>query len=124
MEWMVRVGEKEYQAKSLDELKRWFETKFISPADYVYHPVLERWMYARELEELQPLMPQQQLAPSWHPGVAGVLSLVIPGAGQIYRGQTLNGLLWLLFVVLGYYCFFVPGLILHLFCVVLAASGK
>jgi TM2 domain-containing membrane protein YozV len=39
------------------------------------------------------------------------LSLVIPGAGQIYKGQIINGLVWLLFVVGGYIFFIIPGLV-------------
>lgn len=29
--------------------------------------------------------------------VAGILSLILPGAGQIYNGRILAGLIWLLF---------------------------
>ena len=32
---------------------------------------------------------------SRHPGVAGVLSLIIPGIGQIYNGDFLRGAFWL-----------------------------
>lgn len=60
--------------------------------------------------------------PRWNPGVAAVLSLFLPGAGQIYKGQIGNGLVWLIFVALGY-LFIVPGLILHILCIVGAASG-
>ena len=59
----------------------------------------------------------------WNPGVAAVLSLVIPGAGQMYKGQVGNGLVWLICVIFGYMFFILPGLILHLFCIVGAASG-
>lgn len=59
----------------------------------------------------------------WSKGVAAVLSLIIPGAGQMYKGQVANGLVWLVCVVVGYVMFVVPGLILHLLCVVGAASG-
>jgi TM2 domain-containing membrane protein YozV len=59
----------------------------------------------------------------WSPGVAAVLSLVIPGAGQMYRGKVGIGLLWLLFVLGGYALFVIPGVILHLICIVSAASG-
>jgi hypothetical protein len=55
------------------------------------------------------------------PGCAAVLSLVIPGAGQMYRGDIGSGLMWLFFVVFGYLCFFIPGFILHLICIVRAA---
>ena len=58
-----------------------------------------------------------------NPGVAAVLSLVIPGAGQMYQGRIGAGLLWLIFVVLGYAMFIVPGLILHLICIFKAARS-
>ena len=60
----------------------------------------------------------------WSPGVAAVLSLVIPGAGQMYKGQVLNGLVWLIVVVVGYVAMIVPGLILHICCIIGAASGQ
>jgi len=59
----------------------------------------------------------------WSPGVAAVLSLVIPGAGQMYKGSVGRGLLWLVVVVVGYTLFVVPGIILHLICILTAASG-
>jgi len=34
--------------------------------------------------------------PRKNPGVAGVLSFVIPGLGQIYNGAFLRGLFWLI----------------------------
>lgn len=61
---------------------------------------------------------------SWSPGVAAVLSLVIPGAGQIYKGRVGQGLAWLVFVFLGYCFLIVPGIILHLICIFSAASGS
>ena len=30
------------------------------------------------------------------PGLAAVLSLIIPGAGQLYNGRVLAGILWLI----------------------------
>ena len=59
----------------------------------------------------------------WSPGVAAVLSLVIPGAGQMYKGQIFNGLAWLFFVIIGYAFFIVPGIVLHLCCIVGASMG-
>lgn len=60
----------------------------------------------------------------WSPGVAALLSLVIPGAGQMYKGQIFNGLFWLAVVVIGYFAMVVPGIVLHLMCIVGAASGS
>jgi TM2 domain-containing membrane protein YozV len=50
-------------------------------------------------------------------GVAAVLSLVIPGAGQMYCGRVGEGLCWLVVVVVGYAVFIVPGLLLHIVCI-------
>lgn len=61
--------------------------------------------------------------PKWNGGIAALLSFLIPGAGQMYKGQVANGLVWFVFVVIGYFALIVPGLILHLFCIIGAASG-
>jgi TM2 domain-containing membrane protein YozV len=66
-------------------------------------------------------IPPQRL---WSPGVAALLSLIIPGAGQIYKGQIGKGLLYLIVVVAGYALFVVPGLILHLLVILDAARGN
>ena len=54
--------------------------------------------------------------------VAAVLSLVIPGAGQIYKGKTVTGIAWLVFTVLGYLTLVLPGMLLHFGCVFHAAA--
>jgi hypothetical protein len=59
----------------------------------------------------------------WSPGVAALLSFFIPGAGHIYKGDAVIGILWLIFTVLGYFLFVIPGVILHLICIISAASG-
>jgi TM2 domain-containing membrane protein YozV len=59
----------------------------------------------------------------WSPGVAAVLSFFFPGVGQIYKGQILKGILWLIIVPVGYVMLIIPGLILHLICIISAASG-
>lgn len=55
-------------------------------------------------------------------GVAAVLSFLLPGLGQVYRGSVLAGLLWLVVVLLGYAMLIVPGLVLHILCVVRAGQ--
>lgn len=56
------------------------------------------------------------------PGVAAVLSLVIPGAGQMYCGRIVQGIAWLFFTIVGYAAFILPGLVLHLVAIITAAS--
>jgi hypothetical protein len=67
---------------------------------------------------------QQTPIRAWSPGVAAVLSLIIPGAGQMYKGNVLLGFFWLVVVAFGYVLFIVPGLFLHFLCVVTAPLGN
>jgi len=60
----------------------------------------------------------------WSPGLAAVLSFFVPGLGQLYKGQILNGIVWFFVVGLGYMALILPGLLLHFFCVIGAASGN
>ena len=59
---------------------------------------------------------------TFNPGIAAVLSFLIPGLGQMYKGRVLRGLLWFVMTVIGYAFFIVPGLCLHLLCVLGAAT--
>jgi hypothetical protein len=74
----------------------------------------------------QPIAPTAPTAPArqWSPGIAALLSFVIPGAGQMYKGKVGAGLLWFVAVVIGYILLIVPGIILHLVCIFNAASGS
>jgi len=60
----------------------------------------------------------------WSPGLAAVLSFFVPGLGQLYKGQILNGIVWFFFVCMGYVALILPGLVLHFFCVLGAMSGN
>lgn len=60
----------------------------------------------------------------WSPGIAALLSFVFPGGGQMYKGQVGAGLLWFIFVVIGYCLFLIPGMALHLVCIFNAAKGE
>jgi len=59
-----------------------------------------------------------------NPGVAAVLSLIFPGAGQIYRGLILEGLFWFMLCVVGYAIFFLLGILFHILCIVKAYNPK
>ena len=60
----------------------------------------------------------------WSPGFAAVLSFFVPGLGQLYKGQFLNGLVWFFAVMFGYAALILPGLILHFLCVLGALGGN
>jgi len=61
--------------------------------------------------------------PLWSPGVAGLLSLLIPGLGQMYKTKFLIGFIWLIIAALGYVCLVIPGIVIHILCICDAASG-
>lgn len=56
------------------------------------------------------------------PGLAALLSLFVPGAGQLYAGRPVAAILWFLVVTAGY-ALILPGLIMHLFCIAGAAGS-
>lgn len=56
------------------------------------------------------------------PSLAAVLSVMVPGAGQAYTGRWAAGILWFLLVTAGY-VLFLPGVLLHVFCVGSAAGS-
>lgn len=57
------------------------------------------------------------------PGIAAVLSVVIPGLGQVYNGRLLAGLLWFLATSFGYWAVLIPGFLLHVLSVYFAYRG-
>lgn len=59
----------------------------------------------------------------WSRVVAGVLSLVFPGLGHLYKRQPFSGLLWAILVIIGYVAFVVPGAILHVICILGSMTG-
>jgi hypothetical protein len=54
---------------------------------------------------------------------AAVLSLIVPGAGQLYAGRPISGVAWFVLVTMGYLMLIVPGVVLHVLCIASAASA-
>ncbi|MCI0607294.1 hypothetical protein L0156_30310 [bacterium] len=53
MRWTVQIEDEQYEAQDLDVLTQWIFEGRVHQNHYVYHPLLQRWMYVRELEELK-----------------------------------------------------------------------
>ena len=70
-----------------------------------------------------PMPMQNTMQRTWNPGVAAVLSFFIPGLGQIYKTQVGAGILWLIGTAVGYLMLIMPGIVVHLICVVNAATS-
>ena len=54
---------------------------------------------------------------------AAVLSMIVPGAGQLYAGRPLSGIAWFALVTMGYLLLIVPGILLHILCIGAAAGA-
>jgi TM2 domain-containing membrane protein YozV len=54
-------------------------------------------------------------APS--PGIAAVLSVLLPGLGQVYSGRLLAGGLWFLVTGFAYWAVLLPGFLAHALCI-------
>ena len=57
------------------------------------------------------------------PGIAAVLSVLIPGLGQVYNGNLIGGAVWFLAASFGYWAILVPGFLLHALSVWFAYRG-
>lgn len=57
------------------------------------------------------------------PGIAAVLSVLIPGLGQVYNGRLFGGACWFLAASFAYWAILVPGFIVHALSVWSAYSG-
>ncbi len=62
-------------------------------------------------------------AHSPHPGWAAVLSVLVPGLGQVYNGRILAGAAWFLATAFGYWAVLVPGILIHAAAVYCAYAG-
>lgn len=56
--------------------------------------------------------------------IAAIWSMMLPGLGQLMKGQVMPGIFWAFFVGFGYFAFFWPGLIIHALCILDAAFSK
>ena len=69
-----------------------------------------------------PIAPQNER--KWSRGLAAILSLLIPGVGQIYKRHVGSGILWLIFVPLMFAITWVAGLLVYIACIYDAAVSE
>lgn len=56
-QWIVRRGDRQHRAESLEQLQTWAREGRFHRDDYIYNPILERWLFAHETPEVAPLLP-------------------------------------------------------------------
>lgn len=52
------------------------------------------------------------------PALAAFISFLLPGTGQMYGRKIGQGIIWLIVTILGYCIWVVPGVVLHICCIV------
>lgn len=52
-EYKVLKDRKEFKAPNIEVLKRWVSEGRIKPNDKVYHPTSKKWVYVKDMEELE-----------------------------------------------------------------------
>lgn len=57
-------------------------------------------------------------------GAAAVLSFLLPGLGQLYKGQLIGAFFGFIITMIAYFPLVIPGLILHALMVINAATEK
>lgn len=53
-EWKLKRGEEEWAVGTAATLKEWAGKGLIAQDDYVFNPILEKWVYARDVAEISP----------------------------------------------------------------------
>ena len=58
----VKSHGKELTTSSIEELENWIHEGLISLTDYVYNPILKKWMYVRDLAEIESIVKERKSA--------------------------------------------------------------
>ncbi len=56
------------------------------------------------------------------PMLAGILSFLLPGLGQVYCSRVSRGILFFIVACGGYFVFILPGVIVHIISIIDAVS--
>ena len=67
--------------------------------------------------QYEPFIDEVQIRRAPNPGLAAVLSVVIPGLGQLYAGRLLAGAIWFLATGFAYSAVLLPGFLVHAICI-------
>jgi hypothetical protein len=59
MTWKVKRGQDEYPCPDTPTLKQWASQGLIAVDDYIFNPVLNQWLYARDVAEIQGVFGKQ-----------------------------------------------------------------
>jgi hypothetical protein len=97
-QWTVKRDDAEFVAKDLIELQQWMRSGQVVSSDMIYHPQLERWMYAHDVEELRTVAASKSRGTLWSLGILGVLLLLL-GIGGEACGGSLTALIGIVLII-------------------------
>lgn len=129
-EWLYTRSGQQHGPVSFMVLKGMAESGHLAHTDMVWKKGTPEWVTASSVGIFHgiivpPKLPktagETQKVQGRNGGVAAVLSFLIPGLGQMYKGEIFYGFFWMILVTIGYVCLIVPGVILHIMCVVFAS---
>jgi TM2 domain-containing membrane protein YozV len=85
------------------------------------------WQQIADQIDDQPYRPTPAAAPepakSWN-GIAAVLSFLIPGLGQLYKGHVVSGLVLFVVTLLCYGLFLLLGIVPHIIAIIDAGTRE
>lgn len=70
-DWKIRRGDSEWPAESIAILQEWAKSGRLNGSDYIFNPILEKWMYAADVLELRSSLPQAPNTRDLSPSVSG-----------------------------------------------------
>ena len=62
----VKHNGQEFVTSSIEQLESWINEGQVSLTDYVYNPILKKWMYLRELAEIESIVHQSESSQQTH----------------------------------------------------------
>jgi TM2 domain-containing membrane protein YozV len=102
------------------------DTKFCPYCEETIRKDALRCRYCKEIldNDIRALRVEDQRVRKWSPGVAGFLSFLFPGVGQVYKGRVGPGVLWLVCISLAYAMTWIAGLLVYIACIYDAAVSE
>jgi hypothetical protein len=56
-DWRIKRGDEEFSTGNLNQLRSWVRNGRVVGSDLIYHPTLEKWLYASEVQEIKGELP-------------------------------------------------------------------
>lgn len=99
-EWRVRRGNEEWPTKGIEELQDWAKSGNVRPEDYVWNPILQKWLYAKDVAELEGFLPDLEKVRATDQATRAAIGVAVAGLVLCFIFPPLGSLLFIAGVVL------------------------